>query len=132
MTRRDLFHTLPALGLAASGAKSAPTTPGRVKPGLVAYSYRKQLESKALTYEDLIRRVADMGLDGLDTTVYWFPDNSPEFLAGLRRTAYKNAVQLYSAAVRVRLCQPTPELQKAEFENAKKWIDVTEQLGATH
>ncbi len=85
-----------------------------------------------MTYEQLIRHVAELGLDGLDTTVYWFPDTSNQYLASLRRLAYKNAVSLYSVAVRVRLCQPTAELQRAEVENAKKWIDVAERVGATH
>ena len=85
-----------------------------------------------MTYENLIRYVSELGLDGLDTTVYWFPDTSNQFLASLRRTAYKNAVSLYSIAVRVRLCQPTAELQRAEVETAKKWIDVAERVGATH
>src|SRR5260370_26042275 len=106
--------------------------PGKLRVGLVAYSFRKQLEAKSMTYEALMRYVADLGLDGLDTTVYWFPDTSDAFLASLRRTAYKNAVSLYSIAARVRLCQPTAELQRAEVDNAKKWIDVAERLGAGH
>jgi sugar phosphate isomerase/epimerase len=85
-----------------------------------------------MSYEDLIRYVADLGLDGLDTTVYWFPDTSDQYLARLRHTAYQNAVSLYSIAARIRLCQPTPELQGAEVENARKWIDVAERLGAGH
>jgi sugar phosphate isomerase/epimerase len=85
-----------------------------------------------MSYEDLIRYVSDLGLEGLDTTVYWFPDTSNEFLGRLRRTAYQNAVTLYSVAARIRLCQPTPELQQAEVENAKKWVDVAEKVGAAH
>lgn len=85
-----------------------------------------------MTYESLIRYVSDLGLDGLDTTVYWFPDTSDQFLAGLRRTAYKNAVNLYSIAVRIRLAQPTTELRDAEFESFKKWVDVAGKVGATH
>jgi Sugar phosphate isomerases/epimerases len=85
-----------------------------------------------MTYEALIRYVSDLGLDGLDTTVYWFPDTSDQFLASLRRVAYKNAVSLYSIATRVRLCQPTAELQSAEVEKAKMWIDVAVKVGATH
>src|SRR5262249_46756874 len=54
------------------------------------------------------------------------------YLAMLRNTAYKCGVQLYSAAVRVRLCQATAELRDAEVENAKKWIDVADKLGAGH
>jgi L-ribulose-5-phosphate 3-epimerase len=98
----------------------------------VAYSFRGPLAAKKMTYEDLIRYAADLGFEGIDTTVYWFPDTSDQFLATLRRTAYRNGISLYSAAVRVRLCQPTPELRAAEVENAKKWIDVAEKLGAGH
>jgi len=131
MDRRQLLTALAALPVAAqvpeSGAKKF-----RLRAGLVAYSYRAQLAAKTLTYDDLIHRIADWGLDGMDCTVYWFPDTSDAFLASLRKTAFKNGVQIYNAGVRVRLAQPTAELQKAEFENIKKWVDVTEKIGASH
>jgi sugar phosphate isomerase/epimerase len=131
MNRRELLKSVPALVAAAqlrgqSGAKC------NLKAGLVAYTFRKELAAKTLTYEALISYVADLGLDGLDTTVYWFPDTSDQFLASLRRIAYKNAVNLYSIAVRVRLCQPTAELRQAEVESTKKWVDIAEKIGATH
>jgi sugar phosphate isomerase/epimerase len=139
MNRRQLLSTALALPLASElgqpGLSAEPTPKLHLRPGLVAYSYRKQLAAKSLNYEDLIRRVADWGLDGLDCTVYWFPDlpNTPnEYLASLRKTAFKSGVQIYNAGVRVQLAQPTPELQKAEFENIRKWVDITERLGASH
>lgn len=131
MNRRQLLQGFAALG-AATQVRGQTPTKCRLRPGLVAYSYRKQLAAKTMTYEALIRYVSELGLDGLDTTVYWFPDTSDQYLATLRRTAYKNAVNLYSAAVRIRLAQPTKELQLAEFESLKKWVDVAERLGATH
>jgi L-ribulose-5-phosphate 3-epimerase len=131
MNRRDLLKSVPALAAAAQ-LHGQSESKCHLKTGLVAYSLRKQLEAKTMTYDALIRYVADLGLDGLDTTVYWFPDTSDQFLASLRRIAYKNAVSLYSIATRVRLCQPTPELQRAEVENAKKWVDVAVKVGATH
>ena len=133
MNRRQL---LSLAVLPASSQLMAQTAPNfRLRSGLVAYSYRTQLAAKSMTYEDLIRKIADWGLDGLDCTVYWFPDapNTPnDYLAKLRRTAHKYGVAIYNAGVRVRLCQPTPELQQAEFENIKKWVDVTDRLGASH
>ena len=131
MTRRELLKTAPALAAAAQ-LSGQPASKGRLRAGLVAYSFRAQLEKRAMTYEALIRYVADLGLDGLDTTVYWFPDTSDQFLASLRRAAYKNAVSLHSIGARVNLCQPTPELQRAEVENAKKWVDVAQKIGAAH
>jgi sugar phosphate isomerase/epimerase len=103
-----------------------------LRSGLVVYSYREQLESKSLNYVELIERIADWDIDGLDCTVYWFPDTSNEYLASLRKAAYKNGVQIYNAGVRVRLAQPTPELQTAEVENLKKWVDVADRIGASH
>src|ERR1700730_13680369 len=131
MNRRQLLTTiatLPAVSLLPG--QSAPKY--RLRSGLVAYSYRKQLESKSLNYVELIERIADWGIDGLDCTVYWFPDPSNEYLASLRKAAYKNGVQIYNAGVRVRLAQPTPELQTGEFENLKKWVDVADRIGASH
>ena len=131
MNRRQLLTTLAAApAVAQLGAQPSPKF--RFRSGLVAYSYRKELAAKTMSYEDLIRRIADWGLDGLDCTVYWFRDNSPEYLASLRNAAFKNGVQIYNAGVRVQLSQPTPELQLAEFENIKKWVDVADRLGAGH
>ena len=131
MNRRQLLTTLAAVPLAAPlHAQPAPSF--HLRAGLVAYSYRKELAAKTLSYEDLIRRVADWGLDGLDCTVYWFKDNSAEYLASLRKTAYKNGVQIYNAGVRVQLSQPTPELQAAEVDNIRKWVDVADRIGASH
>jgi L-ribulose-5-phosphate 3-epimerase len=131
MNRRDLLKTIPALA-AASQLNAQSTFKGRLRPGLVAYSYRDALAAKKMTYEDVIRVTADLGFEGLDTTVYWFPDTSNQYLATLRRTAYKNGVSLYSVAARIRLAQPTPELQAAEVAETKKWVDVAEKLGASH
>src|SRR5690348_8674574 len=114
MKRRELLKTLPAIALAPGIPSNAETKHSRLRPGIVAYSFRKQFETKSMTYEDLIHLAADSGLDGIDVTVYWFPDTSASFLAGLRKAAYQNAVQLYSIACRIHLCQPTPELQQKQ------------------
>ncbi len=129
--RRQLLAAVAALpAVTQLHAQSAPKN--HLRAGLVAYSYRKLLGDKSMNYEDLIRKIADWGLDGLDCTVYWFPDNSNEYLAKLRRTAFKNGVQIYNAGVRVSLSQPTPELRDAEVEKIKQWVNVADRLGAGH
>jgi L-ribulose-5-phosphate 3-epimerase len=131
MNRRELLRTIPALAVGTQlQGQSQPKC--RLRAGLVAYSFRKELESRAMTYEALIRLASELGLDGIDTTVYWFPDTSDKFLASLRRTAYKHAVSLYGIGVRVQLCRPTPELQRAEAAEAAKWVDIADKLGASH
>jgi sugar phosphate isomerase/epimerase len=131
MDRRDFAKTIGAF-VAATQLQAQPAAQCRLRSGLVAYSFNKRLAAKTLTYESLIEYAAKLGAEGLDTTVYWFPDTSDHYLASLRHAAYRNALSLYSIAVRVRLSQPTAELQRAEFETLKQWVDVAEKLGATH
>ncbi len=85
-----------------------------------------------MSYQDLVRLAADLGVDGLDTTVYWFPDTSDDFLLPLKRLAYKLSVDIYSIAIRTEMTQSTAEAQAKELGDIRKWVDVAEKLGARH
>jgi len=104
----------------------------RFRTGLVAYSYRQALESKRMTYEDLIRIAVETGTDGIDMTVYWLPSTSDDYLLPLRHLAYRNRVEIYSIGTRVRLAQPTAALREQELNELRKWLDVAQKVGATH
>ncbi len=139
MNRRDFLATAGAAVAAAAapvtGAASAAQPPAgkaRFRTGLVAYSYRQALTSKAMTYEDLIRIAVETGTDGIDMTVYWMPATTDDYVLPLRRLAYKNRVEIYSIGTRVRLAQPTAELREKELGELRKWVDVAQKLGATH
>jgi sugar phosphate isomerase/epimerase len=137
MNRRNLLTAMAGLPVASAlrgqtVPAAPPQTAGHLRAGLVAYSYRVALAAKTMTYEDVIHKASDWGLDGVDMTVYWFPDTSDQYLAGLRRTAQRAGIQLYNAGARVQLSQPTKELQDAQVENIKKWVDVANRLGSSH
>src|SRR5689334_6174473 len=101
MNRRDLLKTAPAAAAAwqlprparAAGGK------GRLRSAICCYSYRDALKAKTMTYEDVVNTAVEFGIDGLDTTVYWFPSTSDDFLYPFKRAAYKNCVEIYSIAV---------------------------------
>lgn len=131
MNRRDLLKTAPLL-LAATTAPGAPVRRARLRSALCAYSYRDALKARTMSYEDLVKTAVENGIDGLDLTVYWFPDTSDQFLLPLRRLAYRNAVEIYSIAVRSVMTQPTAELRDKELAELKKWVDVAAKLGAGH
>jgi L-ribulose-5-phosphate 3-epimerase len=160
MKRRELLKALPALTVAAQVAQvqaqtSQPSYKGRLRPGVVAMSFRPQLEAGKMTYEDAVRQAADLGLEGMDLTSYWVPPllnfkpgirsqeisemvrQSPanptsQWLASLRKTAYQNGVHIYSLGSPVKMAQPTPELRQKEIAFARKWIDIADRLGAGH
>ena len=127
---------VPVQALSQSTAQptSAAQTSGkaRFRTGLVAYSYRQALQSKAMTYQDLIRIAVDTGTDGIDMTVYWLPGTTDDVLLPLRREAYRNRVEIYSVGTRVRLAQPTADLREKELVELRKWVDVAQKMGSTH
>jgi len=123
---------------AAPALLSAQTSPdklpkkARLKPALCAYSFRQDLQSKSLTYEDLVRSCVDWDVDGLDMTVYWLPNTDPTWLASLRRLAYRCGIEIYSIAIRTELTKPDQAARDAEVENIRKWVDVADRVGAGH
>ncbi|MFL6280608.1 MAG: sugar phosphate isomerase/epimerase family protein [Vicinamibacterales bacterium] len=142
MNRRNFLiaaaSTIAAAPLAAEqppapGAPPRPSTKkARFRTGLVAYSYRQALQSKAMTYDDLINVAVETGTDGIDMTVYWLPGTSDDVLLPLRRAAFRNRVEIYSVGTRVRLAQPTADLREKELVELRKWVDVAQKMGATH
>jgi sugar phosphate isomerase/epimerase len=127
MLRRNFVSLLPTAA-AALAAEPGP----RLRPALCAYSFRKELESKKLSYEDLIRFSAEHKLDGVDFTVYWFPSTEDRFLYGLKQLGYRQNIEIYSISIRTNMCKrPGPEADK-EIAEVKKWVDVAHKLGAGH
>src|SRR5258708_22322900 len=132
MNRRDCFRTLTAAAMALPGATAANSGKGRFRSAICAYSFRDQIKAGSMTYGDLIRMAADLGADGVDLPAYWLRDTSDETLFPLKKLAYKSAVSIYTIGIGARLAQPTPELQAAEVETVRKWVDVAQRLGAGH
>ncbi len=131
MTRR-LWIAVSAGAAAPLAAAPAAGGKTRLRSALCAYSFRKELESKVMSYADLADVCVAHDVAGLDLTVYWFPDTSDGFLLPLKRHAYRAGVHLYSISVRSDMCRPTPEAQAAEAAGIQRWVDVAEKLGAGH
>ena len=124
MTRRNF---LPALAFAPVGATGrTPTLSGRgarLKTAICAFSFRDALGDGSLSYLDLVDMAVDNRVDGIDSTVYWFPSSKLEsFLATFRRKAYLAAVELPSIAIRSDLCRPTLPEQEREAAWLQHWV----------
>ena len=135
MRRRDYLKTLPALAIARSSASAqqmGDPKKSHFRPALCAYSFRKPLQDKSMTYLDLIQMASDLGVQGIDLTTYWLPDTNDDTLFQLKKAAYRAGVSIYTIGIRARMAQPTAELQAAELETVRKWLSVAERLGASH
>lgn len=137
MNRRHLLQSLPVLAAfgKASSVLSADTPSkrsARLRTAICAYSFREALKKKSMTYDDLVRLAVELDVDGLDLTVYWFPNTNDEFLLPLRRLAYKNGVEIYSISIRSDMCRPTEDLRDREAAWLERWVEVAAKLGAGH
>ena len=134
MNRRDLFKTCALAGLpfAAASAAAAASPKARLRAALCAYTFRKDLESKKLSYGDLVHFAVDNDIDGLDLTVYWFPNTSDEFLMPLKALAYRNGVEIYSISIRTDMCVAPGDGADKEFAKLRTWVDAAAKLGAGH
>ncbi|HEV2399607.1 MAG TPA: sugar phosphate isomerase/epimerase family protein [Candidatus Sulfotelmatobacter sp.] len=122
---------------ARSWSPTAKTEPGstlapRLLTGCCAYSYSKLLGAGRMTMEDVIRKAVELGIDGVDMTAYWFKSTDPAYLASLRHLAFKQGVCFSGAAIGASTVQADAGKRAQVLEEIKKWVDLTESLGAPH
>jgi len=119
-----------ALALDAQKAKSDKDP--RLFVGCCAISYSKQLRSGQMTMEEFIRKGVDLQLDGVDMTVYFLESTEPSYLTSLRHLAFNNAISFSGAACGASMVQADKTKRAQVLDDIKKWVDVTDQLGASH
>ena len=134
LTRRHLFPALGAIPAAVrAGAPKLAGDGPRLKTAICAYSFRKALGDGSLSYLDLVDMAVENEVDGLDSTVYWFPrEGLDAFLSAFRRKAYLAAVDLPSIAIRSNLCRPGSRERDQEVAWLRYWTDVSYKLGSSH
>jgi sugar phosphate isomerase/epimerase len=145
--RRQLLKSIGAAALASAGtgvfrpqmaaaAQSGSNTDkskaARLIPGCCAYSYDKDLKHGSMSLEDFIRKAVDLRLPAVDMTVYYFKSTDPEYLYRLRHLAYKHAVAFSGVSCGVSMVQADAAKRAEALIQIRKWVDVTDQLGASH
>lgn len=113
-------------------AATRPDKLPRLFSGCCAYSYRSLLTKGQMTYEQFIEKAVELQLDGVDMTAYYFKSTDPGYLAHLRWFAYKQGMPFSGAACGSSMVQADPGKRAQILDEIKKWVDVTDQLGASH
>jgi sugar phosphate isomerase/epimerase len=81
MTRTDFLRAVGGVAAAASVssiAKAAPTPQSRIKRGVTMYSYQEEYYTRAMTLEECIREVSDMGADGIELMGWMYVPGYPK------------------------------------------------------
>ncbi len=147
VNRRQFVKTvglgaLAGAGMRVAGAQAAAAAQpdvntdksktARLLPGCCAYSYDKELRHGPMTMEDFILKAVELKLVGVDMTVYYLKSTEPEYLNSLRHLAYKHAMAFSGAACGVSMVQADAAKRAEGVNLIKKWVDVTDRLGASH
>ncbi|PZX55945.1 sugar phosphate isomerase/epimerase [Algoriphagus ratkowskyi] len=139
--RRNVIRSLaiaPALlasqQLIASG-KTDQTPGARLQYSVNAYSFNSLLRSGEMTFFDLMEFAADIGLNAVDLTGYYFPsypDTPPTSdLFLLKRKALELGLNISWTGVRNNFVNPDPALRVADRELIRNWLTVSSKLGAS-
>jgi sugar phosphate isomerase/epimerase len=104
----------------------------RLLPGCCAYSFNTYLSKKKMTYPEFFDKVVEMGSVGADMTVYWFESTDSAYLDDLRHLAFRKGIPFSGAACGASMVQASAAKRREVLADIKKWVDVTDQLGASH
>ncbi len=100
---------------------------------LAGYSFRDHFSGKlkpAMTLDDFVDYAAELGVDAVEPTAYYFKDTSPAYLARLKGRCTRLGLDVSAGAVGNNFCLPDPEKLKDEVGKVKEWIERYAILGA--
>lgn len=94
------------------------------------YSYRQPLKSGDMSMEECITTCADLGLDGIELTSYFFPQTDREYLNHIKRCCFEAGLDVCGTAVGNDFAQADEAKLRKDVEMTKEWIDHGVVLGA--
>ncbi len=98
--------------------------------GCCAYSFRDLLNAGDMTLEQFVDLCAELGLDGVELTSYYFEDSSPSYLRELRKHCFLKGLEVSGTAVGNNFCQADQAKRREHVEMTKEWIEKGAILGA--
>jgi sugar phosphate isomerase/epimerase len=111
----------------------ARSRPSHLKLSLAAYSYRKYLTgpNKSMDLFDFANLAADMGVDAIEPTAYYFPDDvNTEYLHRLAQRAFLLGLDISGTAIMNDFCVPAGAEADREIAHTRTWIDRAAELTA--
>lgn len=137
-TRREFLATAVAsLALSRSSAPAADpigrTRPSHLKLSLAAYSFRNELKGPKKTMDlfDFANLAADLGLDAIEPTGYYFPEDVDRpYCQKLQRHAFLLGLDISGTAIMNDFCIPPGAEADKEMAHVHQWIDRAADLTA--
>ncbi len=142
-TRRRFLQSALAAGAGlpfAAGAAGAIEPiqrkgPAHLKLSIAAYSYRKYLDLKAKpkpewTLDDFLNTAAELNLEAVELTAYYFPETTAEYLAHVKSRCTHLGLDISGTAIGNNFCHTDPAKLKEQQTYVRKWVEHSARLGA--
>ncbi|WP_298341102.1 sugar phosphate isomerase/epimerase family protein [uncultured Algibacter sp.] len=116
-------------------SKDAKPAPNRLQYSINAYSFNSELRSGEMTFFDMMEFCAEIGMDAVDLTGYYFssypqiPENKALF--ALKRKALDLGLDIAWTGVRNNFVTPDVNSRNSDIELIKNWLDASSKLGAS-
>ncbi|HIE18878.1 TPA: sugar phosphate isomerase/epimerase [Candidatus Bathyarchaeota archaeon] len=101
-----------------------------IKIGCAAYSYREYLNNGRMKYEDFIEEAYQIGLDGVELTLYWLPSKEASYFRKLKRLSLFRGLPISCAGISTNFCNPDVSERKKAIEAVKEGLKIAHELGA--
>ncbi|MFO0936291.1 MAG: sugar phosphate isomerase/epimerase family protein [Gemmataceae bacterium] len=108
-----------------------PDGPPKIQLGLAAYSFRKYLDLKkpTMTLFDFIDLAAELKVDGVELTQYYFAETTDEYVDRLKAACAKKNLGIFCLPIRNDFCQKDETKRKADIASVKEWTRRAARLG---
>lgn len=84
------------------------------------------------SFEQMIDRCADMGVDGIELLGVHFDSTAPADLYALKQYAARNGVEIVAVSAHHNFVNPDPAERVRHIDIVAKWVDVARELGAPY
>ena len=141
-TRRNVLKSIALTPFVLNANKlitfsndTKPTPKNRLQYSINAYSFNALLRSGEMTFFDMMEFCAEIGMDAVDLTGYYFssypqtPENKTLF--ALKRKALDLGLDIAWTGVRNNFVTPNVNSRNSDIELIKNWLDASSKLGAT-
>jgi L-ribulose-5-phosphate 3-epimerase len=131
LTRRDALRLGAAAALTPlAGARSdAAEKRPPVRLAVSTYSYW-HFKTEKYPIEKVIEEAAALGFDGVEILHRQMADESPAYVNGLKRAAFRNGLALPMLSIHQDFVSPDPAERQKDIEHTKHCLELAAQLGA--
>ena len=132
VTRRDALRLAAAAAVAPAAARaqqsSATAKAPRVALAVSTYSYW-HFKTEKYPIERVIEHAASLGFEGVEILHRQMTDETPAYVNGLKRAAFRNGLALPMLSIHQDFVDPDPAVRQKDVEHTQRCLELAARLG---